>query len=324
VVKGALVVKERSFQFVPDAPWVAAKAYKMTLVSGSDSTCNANEICGISDAASFDVLSSMAGTGSSGGPDLVVRFTGAAPTGATYMLATTSPFTDVNGSGSVDGAEVTADDNRTVMHITNADDLPISSAKFASPSCEGGASGDGCLYIAGAMPVEMQPLMMGCTLPDGTSVASCMPVTIAPGIMYGTSVTMAAKIYGTFTLNSDTNTSIMRVREPTDGPVTGYIYDDNGTPTMISKLDLYMDAPDLKITGATHDLHSKAISIMLKGPVTFTADGRIAIALTNQADVPIAISIDVTILGHSEIDLILPQNQMKLQLLSAPLRGALP
>lgn len=324
VVKGSLVIHERSFQFIPDSPWVDGKPYKMTLVSGNNSSCDANEICGVSDAASFDVLNSMAGTGASGGPDMVIPFTGAAAKGATYMLATASPFTDLNGSGSVDGAETKHDENSSVMHITNANDLPISSAKFTSGSCTGGAADDGCLYISGAMPVEMQPLAMGCALPDGTTAPTCMPVTIAAGILYGTSVTMAAKLYGTFTLNSDTNTSIMRAREPADGPLTGYIYSEaDGTPTMISKLDLYMDAPDLNITLSSHDLHSKPISVLLKGPVTFLPDGRIAIALLNQADVPITINVSTPV-GDSAIKLILPQNKMQLQLLSAPLRGALP
>ncbi|MFT3699313.1 MAG: Ig-like domain-containing protein [Kofleriaceae bacterium] len=324
VVKGSLIVHERSFQFIPDSPWVAGKAYKMTLVSGNNSNCDANEICGVSDAASFDILNSMSGTGASGGPDMVVPFTGAPSAGATYMLATTAPFTDLNGDGAMDGVEVQEEANSSVMHITNADDFPISSAKFTTASCPGGTAGDGCLFISGAMPVEMQPLAMNCMLPDGTTTPTCMPVTISTGIMYGTSVTMAAKLFGTFTLNSDTNTSIMRVREPADGPVTGYIYTDtDGTPVMLSKLDLYMDAPDLSITLSSHDLHSKPISIMLKGPVTFMDDGRIAIALKNQADVPLTINVS-TPLGDSGIQLILPQNQMQLQLLSAPLRGALP
>jgi hypothetical protein len=114
------------------------------------------------------------------------------------------------------------------------------------------------------------------------------------------------------------------VREPATGPVTGYIYDDGGMPSMEVKLDLYMDAPDLSITAASHDLHSKPFSLMLKGPVTFLPDGRISIAVKNVADVPITINVSITILGDGDVKLILPAGQMKLQLLSAPLRGALP
>ncbi len=294
----------------------------MTLVSGNNSTCDAGELCGVSNAASFDELAGMDGNGASGGPNLVAPFTGAAASGATYMLAEAAPFTDLNGSGTVDGSEATADDNRAVMHITGTTS-PISSATFSTPPCEAGTSGDGCLYITGAMPVEMQPVMMGCTLPDGTSAASCMPVTIAAGLMYGTSVTMSAVVAGFLTIASPTKTSIMRVREPANGPVTGYIFDDHGTPKMMVKLDLYMDAPDLSITLSSHDLHSKPLSLTLEGPVSFLPDGRIAIAVANTADVALDIGVNTPV-GTGHVKLVLPASQMKLQLLSRPLRGALP
>ncbi|MEO8845647.1 MAG: Ig-like domain-containing protein [Kofleriaceae bacterium] len=320
-VKGTIIVHERSFQFIPDVPWVVGKTYAMTLVSGNNSNCDANEICGVKNAASFDQLNSMDGAGAAGGPNLVMPFTGTAPSGATYMLTTAAPFTDVNGSGSIDGSETTEDDNRSVMHVAGTDGS-INSASFTTPSCAGGTAGDGCLYIAGAMAVEMEPIQIGCTLPDGTSVATCMPVAIAPGVMYGTSATMSASVG--ISVSSPTKTSILRVREPATGPVTGYIYDDGGTPSFVVKLDLYMDAPDLSITLSSHDLHSKPFSLMLKGPVTFLPDGRIAIAVKNVADVPITINVSVTLLGAGDVRLVLPAGQMKLQLLSAPLRGALP
>jgi hypothetical protein len=317
-VKGTMIVHERTFQFIPDVPWVSGKTYAMTLVSGNNSNCDANEICGVTNAASFDQLKTMAGAGD--GQNMVIPFTGAAPVGATYMLATAAPFTDVNGSGSVDGSEELQDDNRSVMHVAGTGGV-VSGASFTTPSCVGGTAGDGCLYVAGAMAVEMEPIQMGCTLPDGTTAASCMPVAIAPGVMYGTSVTMSAT--AGLSISSDTKTSILRVREPATGPVTGYIYDDGGMPSMEVKLDLYMDAPDLSITLSSHDLHSKPFSLMLKGPVTFLPDGRISIAVKNVADVPITINVSVIGIAGN-VNLILPAGQMKLELLSAPLRGALP
>ncbi len=319
VVKGSLVIRERSFQFIPDAPWDLNKAYKMTLVSGSNSSCDANEICGLTDAASFDVIDSMDGTDASGGPNLVTPFTARAATGATYMLVEAAPFTDLNGSGTVDGTEQTADANRAVMHPDGADS-PLSNPTFTSASCAGGTSGDGCLYIGGAMSVEMLPLQMGCTLPGGEVVASCMPVAIDPGIMFGTSVTLKATIIGLVGISSDTKFSIMRVREPATGPVTGYIYDKSGTPTMIVKLSLYMDAPDLSITLSSHDLHSKQIDLLLEGPMTFLPDGRIAIAVANSANVPLTIAVDTPI-GTGNVNIVLPAGQMKLQLLSRALRS---
>lgn len=320
-VKGSLIVHERSFQFIPDAPWVAGKTYKMTLVTGGNANCDANEICGSSETASFDILHGMNGNGEAGGPDLVIPFTGAAPVGATYLMATTAPTTDLNGSSSVDSSEATEDDNRTAMHVTGTTGA-VSSAKFTSGQCQGGMQDDGCMYINGAMATELMPIQMGCTLPDGTMVPVCQPVAIAPGVMFGTNVDMAA--VALFTLNTSTETSIMRVREPANGPITGYVYDDNGSPSMMVKLDLYMDAPDMSVPLSSHDLHSKPLSLALKGPVTFTPDGRMSISVANLADVPIVINLTTTGFISSTVTLKLPAGQMKLQLLSAPLRGALP
>jgi len=320
-VKGSLIVHERAFQFIPDVPWVADKTYRMTLVTGGNANCDANEICGSSETASFDILNGMSGNGQAGGPDLVIPFTGAAPIGATFLMPTTSPTTDLNGSSSVDGSEATEDGNRTAMHVTGTTGA-VSSATFTTGQCMGGMANDGCMYINGAMATELLPIQMGCTLPDGTMAAVCQPVAIAPGLMYGTAVGMDA--VALFTLSTSTETSIMRIREPANGPITGYVYDDNGTATFMVKLDLYMDAPDMSITLSSHDLHSKPLSLALKGPVTFTPDGRMSIAVANIADVPIVINITTTGFISSTVTLKLPTGQMKLTLLSTPLRGALP
>ena len=163
---------------------------------------------------------------------------------------------------------------------------------------------------------------MGVARAAGTVGGACMPVAIGAGVMFGTPGAMSAGVG--ISVSSDSEPSILRVREPAAGPVTGYIYDDGGTPSMEVKLDLYMDAPGLSITLSSHDLHSKQFSLRLKGPGTFLPDGRIAIAVKNVADVALTINVKVPIFGAGNVNLILPAGQMKLQLLSAPLRGALP
>ena len=65
----------------------------------------------------------------------------------------------------------------------------------------------------------------------------------------------------------------MRVREPAGGgPVTGYIYDEGGMPTMIVALDLYMDAPgasyrleDSNGFGGDVDMHFSGIHSIRAG-----------------------------------------------------------
>jgi len=73
----------------------------------------------------------------------------------------------------------------------------------------------------------------------------------------------------------------------------------------------------------SHDLHSKPLSVSLRGPVRFLPDGRIAIAATNVADVPLSVTISGPGLTGA-VNMVVPSSEMKLQLVSPPLRGGLP
>lgn len=319
-VPGTFLPRDRSFAFIPDVPWVPAQRYRLTVVSGGNSSCGAGELCGIlsGDAASFDPLN---GTGGAGGGNLVIPFTAVPKVTSTFVFAEASPFTDVNGNGSIDPGEIKADDNRAALRIlgTTGD---ISSASFSGTDCiPGTPQKEACMYILGAMPVEMGELTTTCPLPDGTSAAACVPVVLSPQAMYATSVSMDATLG--VSIGTDTGISVMRVREPAGGgPITGYIVDKGGQATLVSKLDLYMDAPDMSVPLSSHDLHSKALSLILEGPVTFLTDGRIAISASNTADVPVTVNIDGPLGIGGSVKMVLPAHEMKLQLLSRPLRGA--
>ena len=145
-------------------------------------------------------------------------------------------------------------------------------------------------------------------------------ILVSPVAMYATTVTMEANIG--LPIPSSTGTSVMRIREPASGPVTGYIIDGGGKPKMVVALDLYMDAPDLNVPLSQHDLHSKPLSVMLEGPVQFLPDGRIVIQMANVADLPVTVAIEAAALGiMGTIQMIVPKGEMKLQLVSAPIRG---
>ncbi len=323
VVPGSLLRRDRSVAFVPDVPWVVGKHYRLSLISGSDRSCDAGEVCGLSgDAASFDPLTGTLGDGEAGGPDLVIDFVGAMPDGATFMFAEVSPYADINGSGELDTGEQRRDANRAALRIVHTTGA-VSRASFDAVDCVPSTPEvEGCMYLLGAMPVSLGEVTSSCPVPDGTPAATCVPVALSPQAMYATSLTMDAT--AVITISTATGTSVMRIREPANGPVTGYIIDDGGTPTLVVELDLYMDAPDMSITLSDHDLHSKPISISLRGPVRFLPDGRIAIAVTNVADVPVAVTIDAPLGVTGSVEMILPAGEMKLQLVSRPLRGAPP
>jgi hypothetical protein len=140
--------------------------------------------------------------------------------------------------------------------------------------------------------------------------------------MLGTSVSMTASVG--ISINTDTGGSVMRVREPAGGgSVVGYIYEEAGAPTMIVALDLYMDAPDMSIPLSSHDLHSKQMTAVLKGPVTFLADGRIQIAVKNTADVAVTVNINAPLGLGGSVKMIVPAGEMKLQLVSPSARGVI-
>jgi hypothetical protein len=141
--------------------------------------------------------------------------------------------------------------------------------------------------------------------------------------MYSTSVTMRAGAIG-ITLTTETGMSVMRIRERGDAPLEGYIVERDGKPVMVTALDLYMDAPDMSLPIAQHDMHSKPLSVSLEGPLTFLPDGRIAITLRNLADVPISVGIDAPLGLTGAVNLIVPAGEMKLQLVSRSQRGSLP
>ncbi|HEY3807741.1 MAG TPA: Ig-like domain-containing protein [Kofleriaceae bacterium] len=325
-VPGTLLVRDRSLSFVPDEPWAVGTTYRFTMISGGNSSCDAGEVCGVtdSDAASWDPLSGMQGNGEAGGPDLAIPFTATAAAGATYMMSGMSPYTDLNGNGQVDTGESGNLSNFAAFSIVSTSGV-ITSATFADPNCIPSSPTDvDCMYLSGGMPVEMMPAATGCALPDGTTAPACVPVQIDPESVYATSISMNAVAEGLFTITTPTDTSIMRLREPTSGPVTGYIFDDGGTAKLMVALSLYLDAPDLSITLSTHDLHSKPIALVLEGPVTFLPDGRISIAAANTADVPITINTSTDIAGSSKINLLMSKGNMGLQIVSKPLRGAPP
>jgi len=322
-VPGTLIRRDRGASFVPDVPWVAGKRYRLALISGGNESCNAGELCSAvtGDAASFDPLGGTE-NGDGGGGDLVIDFVGTPPSKATFLFADVGPFSDTNGSGFLDGGEVKRDENRAALRIvgTSGD---VSSASFAMQDClPATPEVEGCLYLLGAMPVQLGELETNCPLPDGTTAPTCVPLGLAAQAMYGTSLSLDASVG--ITINTDTGTTVLRIREDANGAVKGYIVDNNGSPKMVLALSVYMDAPDMSIPLSSHDLHSKPLSITLEGPVTFLPDGRIRIELSNVAEVPVSVAIDAPLGLGGSVNMILPAHEMKLQLLSRPLRGVEP
>ena len=163
---------------------------------------------------------------------------------------------------------------------------------------------------------------MNCALPDGTTAPFCVPVTMAPEAMYGTSVSMDANTV-IITISTNTGTSVLRVREPMTGPVTGYIVPGGNGAQLVAALALYMDAPDMSVALSSHDLHSKPLTVQLAGPITFLPDGRIAIAAANTKDLAFTVNVTAPLSISGGVDMVIKAGEMHLQLVSPLLRGGL-
>lgn len=322
-VAGTLVKRERDFAFVSARPWTVGERYRLLLFSGLNGVCEPGDLCGANGRpANFDPLAG-AGANGAGGPALVTTFVGAAPTTATTMIAHASPHADLNGSGRMEQGEQHREENRVALAIAGTSGL-VGGASFTGPDCiPETPEVESCMYLLGAIPAQLGDRRDNCTLPDGTTVASCVPVAMTAQAMYSTSVTMQATAAG-IPLTTETGMTVMRLRERPDGPLEGYIVERDGVPIMVVALDLYMDAPDMSLPIAQHDMRSKSLSVALEGPLTFLPDGRIAITLRNEAEVPITVGIDAPLGLTGTVDLVVPAGEMKLQLVSRSQRGSLP
>ncbi len=320
-VAGTLRLRDRGVSFVPDQPWRVDKHYRLTLISGTDDRCDAGEICGANGVApNLSPVDRDPVTFVLVRANLVIDFTGAAATTATLATTETAPIGDVNGSSTLDPGEPASDDNRVALRITGTSGVVIE-ASFQVPDCIAATPEvEACSALSAALPVALLPAAHGCKLPDESTAASCVPVALSPQLVVATSLPLHATLLGGLPIPPETHALVMRLREPPDGPAMGYVIDDHGTPTFVATLALYLDAPDLQLVFADHDLHGKPLSIAVRGPLRFLRDGRIAIAVANVAEVP----IDVNIQGNNRtgaIHMLVPVGGLKLQLVSPPLRG---
>lgn len=319
-VPATLVTRERSFQVIPNQYLQVGKTYRFVLGTGTNDSCNTGELCGANNQPLNPDPLNGGEDGDGGGPDPTVeyQFTVTPASEDTFVPALAMPYTDLNGSGIIEGGEVRRHENRAAMRIVDwsglggLPDFDEADCVEATPELEN------CLFVTAAMPVSMGAAESNCTVgtdDDGNpiTVDTCIPARIYPQVIYTTS--MAMELLFVFTLN--TQRTVMRVREPVDGPAYGYVFEDpdTGSPVLMASLAVYMDAPDMILSGA-HDLHSKPLTIDIKGPIAFAEDGRMQINAANLRDIEVVMGIPL-----GSITLQIPAGEMKLQLMSEPLKG---
>jgi hypothetical protein len=329
-VPGTLVKLDRELRFLPVSPWTPGAAYRLTLVAGTNATCDAGEICsaGVGGHArvplNTDPLTGFAS--GAGGPDVVIDFTGAGATAAVLQPLGSDVSADTNANGYVDGGEVTNDRNRQMNEIVGLDGLLLSSVTIDDADCAPSRAGkQSCSYTSSALPSIIRGVVEHCPVdPQGnasTMPYPCIEVQTLPGIVLQSSTSMTTRsLLGT--QSSPSGQQIIRVREM-GRPILGYIFNEPGQadPQYLLVEDTYVDAPDMVLqTGVTHDLHSKPLHTTLKGPLTYRADGKTQVALRSLADSLLNLTITGPFSVTSTIHLRTPAGETRITLAELPKR----
>ncbi|HVL00677.1 MAG TPA: Ig-like domain-containing protein [Dongiaceae bacterium] len=319
VVAGSLIADTRAFHFKPTQPWVAGTDYRLTLVGGTNATCDsATEICGNNNLPLNPDPLNGAEAADAGGSNLVVRFRGVAANDDVYLPLKLEPYTDINGNGFVNSGEVARSQNRADVTVLGFGGI-LSNVVLV---------GDPTIYLNGSLPVSVgqpEPLTIdGNTWGMNIAGNSQIPVRINPGVLYGTSIGLNASAIGISIGLVNTGINVLRLRE-TGGPITGYIVQEDGVaePQFVAQLNLYMDAPDMAILGGvvSHNLHSSPLSVVIKGPVSFLDDGRILIEPASVGAINLTVNISAVGIIPGNINLRIPSGGMQLRLIGNPLKG---
>ncbi|AUM13410.1 Ig-like domain-containing protein [Ketobacter alkanivorans] len=324
VVDGSLIADTRSFKFVPRNGWVEGTDYRLTLVAGANTSCGAGEICSENGIPLNPDPINGGQSGDAGGGNIVNTFTAVAANNDVFLPLKMQPFSDQNGNGYLDAGETAHSENSAGVAVTGVGGIVVGAL----------IDGDPNIYLSGSLPVtvgEPEPITVdGLTWGMTIAGTSQIPVTVHPGIIYGTSIRLdtTARVIVTIPINNvDTGVSILRLRQAGGEPVTGYIVEEEGVaePQFIAQLDLYMDAPDmvievLGVISVAHDLSSKPVQVTIKGPVEFLEDGRILITPESLSPVDLIVNVSALNLPGS-ILLQIPSGAMKMSLIGNPLKG---
>ena len=339
VLAGSLIKDTRAFKFVPRNNLTVGTQYRLTLVAGGNTSCDAGEICGENGVPLNPDPLNGGEAADAGGNNIVLPFTATPASDAVFLPLRLEAFTDLNGNGYVDATETPRPENRAGVEISGFSGIVTRAEFLDEPG--GDVIEQASIYLSGGLPVTISPpediTIDGATWDMTLTGDSQIPVQVHPGALYGTSITMdsEARVLNLFTIpieDVSTGLSVMRLRETNGEPITGYIVEAEGEeqPQFIAQLDLYMDAADMEIqvdipifdelVAINHNIHSLPLTATVKGPITFLDDGRIKI---EQANVdPINLTIEITsVAGNGSITLSIPAGAMQLQVIGNPLKG---
>lgn len=339
VVPGKLEASAQALRFTPDTPWVAGQLYRYVLGSNGNSrsataTCDGTQsICGSNglplqtQALSATVAAAPTPTG--GGPLLEIWFKGGANLSSVAQRLRGLPASDVNANFVHEAGEFGPVDSGGGLFVASnaARIITTGQTGLVSGSNIGCAVGATCptqqfLYISNALDAEVA---------DYDPVEGGVRVLIQPTQLIGSSVDVYANTSFGNTVAA-TGPQVLRVRfalNPATGrrelPITAYIKDVGGVPTLSGTLELYLDVPTLApmLLGLTiaHDLYSYPLTASVSGPVSFLPDGRMLATLSNDNDINFTTTLTaIGILPGGTVGMRIPAGTMKVEGVSAPIK----
>ena len=231
------------------------------------------------------------------------------------------PFTDINGSGFIDGREVARDENRAALQDRRARTARSVGASFNGADCVPVDARERELHVPPRRDADRRwaRSQQNCTLPDGTTVAVVHPGRdVAAGDVRHDASRCTRR--AVISIDTDTGTAIMRMREPAvaaRSPAT------SSTRAACRRCQVALDALHGR---ARHEHHavdprpalaSRCADARGSGDVPRRTAGSRSASRTSPTSRSRSTIYDAA-RHRGAVDLIVPQGEMKLQLSRRP------
>jgi len=360
-VTGRLEKNSQRIRFYPDEAWEPGQFYQYTMKAyrGSDKAmadpsckkAKPDSVCGVNNfPLKTDLLEGLdSGRGNGGEPyqPLKIYFKGIEAQDSVFTALRNLPIRDTNANFRIDSGEPFAhegDGNGGYRPSANSAKLLVKVKDGEDRHARVGCAikekdNDKCernkfIYQTYALNTEV----VGAKQIGENNGNEKFGIEV---LLYPTSITTTSLDVHTDTLSavSITGTQTLRMRYAKDDPacegnacprnslIPGIIVeDDDGQPVFKTKVDVFLDAPDLKLSLAlpiSHNLNSYPFTLELSGKVTFFDDGRMQIEQYN-VNVPV-IDVDavVSLIGipiEKNIPLLIPEGGLYLNFISNPVK----
>ncbi|WP_100639270.1 Ig-like domain-containing protein [Marinobacter salexigens] len=362
-VKGRLEKNNQRIRFYPDKAWEDGAYYQYTLVSkrGTDEVAKPaysqyclgpepTSICGTNNyPLKTDLLEGLNDGGGKGNEpvqSLKIYFKGVEAKNSVFTALRNLPVRDVNADFQIDEENEPfahkPDGNGGYLPSANAAKLLTnygSETQEARVGCAvGSTETESCernkfIYQTYALNTEVIGVT---TIEEGPDKGKdAIKVLLYPTTIVTSSLDVHLEL---FSIVSTTGPQILRMRYakdaecvasggecPRDQLIPGYIIeDDEGQSVFKTKVDVFLDAPGLRLKSiltAEHNLFNYEFTLDLVGDVTFFDDGRMQIEQYNLNIPEVTVKSEVLAgLVKKQIPLVIPERGLYLNFISNPVK----